>query len=61
MKTININDIELQYEVIHESSEYGDSFRTDFYKGTETVTRKKWILFDESIQTERPKKSFYCL
>lgn len=58
MKTIKVNDIELQYEVKVDVSEWGINTWTEFYLGTETVTKRKYWLFGPLITKEFPKLAF---
>jgi hypothetical protein len=58
MKTIKVNDIELQYKVFEDITEYGSSIWTEFYLGTETVTERKYWLFGSLITKEVPKLVF---
>lgn len=58
MKTIKVNDIELQYQVFEEVTEWGTNIWTEFYLGTETITKRKYWLFGPLITKEVPKLAF---
>jgi hypothetical protein len=55
MKKLTYNHIELEYEIIYDSSGDGE---TRFYKGTETSTYKKYWLFGKVITVTEPKYVF---
>ena len=58
MKEITIGNRTLQFAVLCEANEADSYEYTEFYEGTETVTRKKWLLWGETITTEKPKLVF---
>lgn len=58
MKSLSINENTFWYEIEVDSSEYGDYYTTNFYQGTETVKRKKYILFGAEIVKTVPKLVF---
>ena len=58
MKTIEINGRKIQYEVLYDVSEYGDTYETVFYEGTQIVSKKKYLLFGETITKEVPYEIF---
>lgn len=58
MKTIEINGRKIQYEVLYDVSEYGDTYETVFYEGTQIVSKKKYLLFGETITKEVPREIF---
>lgn len=58
MKTIKINNRTFEYEVLCSQSEFDTSWRTEFYDGTETYTKRKYILFGEKQTLVRPKLIF---
>ena len=58
MKKITIKGVDFQYEVFYEVNEYDDYYYTEFYKGTEIKTRKKWLFFGETITKEVPILQF---
>lgn len=58
MKEITIGNRTLQFEVLCEANEADSYEYTEFYEGTETLTRKKWIFWGETITTVEPKLVF---
>jgi len=58
MKEITIGNRTLQFQVKCEANEADSYEYAEFYEGTETVTRKKWLLFGETITKEEPKLVF---
>ena len=58
MKEITIGNRTLQFKVCCEANECDSYEYTEFYEGTETVTRKKWLFWGETITEERPKLVF---
>ncbi len=58
MKTINYHGREFQYDILEEVSEYGSYRYTEFYEGTEMVTKRKYWLFGPEITVEKTKLSF---
>lgn len=60
MRKIIINDREFEYETCWIS--YGEDIGSDpftyFYEGTETITKRKWILFGPKIEITQPKHMF---
>ena len=58
MKEITIGNRTLQFQVLCEANEADSYEYTEFYEGTETVTRKKWLFWGETITEERPKLVF---
>ena len=58
MKEITIGNRTLQFEVKCEASECDSYEFTEFYEGTETVTRKKWLFWGETITEVKPKLVF---
>ncbi len=58
MKNLKINGIDLQYKTFVEVTEYGDTYWTEFYRGTVMSSRKKYILFGPVIIEEIPKRVF---
>lgn len=58
MKTLILNDRELNYEIRVSGGEYCDYYYTRFYEGTTTTHRKKYYLFGDVIPVVRPKFIF---
>jgi hypothetical protein len=59
MKTINYHGREFQYEIFSDCNEYdGLTYETEFYEGTEMVTKRKYWLFGPKITVEQPKLIF---
>jgi hypothetical protein len=58
MKEITIGNRTLQFQVKCEANEADSYEYTEFYEGNETVTRKKWLFFGETITEEKPKLVF---
>ena len=58
MTEITIGNRTLQFEVKCEANECDSYEFTEFYEGTETVTRKKWLFWGETITTVKPKLVF---
>lgn len=58
MKEIIIGNRTLQFQVMCEANECDSYEYTEFYEGTETVTRKKWLFWGETITEEKPKLVF---
>lgn len=58
MKKLSINGKDLEYEVFHHISEFGDYYETVFYEGTTIKTYKKYWLFGETITKIVPKEVF---
>ena len=59
MKTINYYGREFQYEIFSDCNEYdGLTYETEFYEGTEMVTKRKYWLFGPEITVEQPKLIF---
>jgi hypothetical protein len=58
MKSIDVNGRKIEYEVLYDCSEYGETYETIFYEGTEVKTRKKFLLFGEKIEKLVPKEIF---
>lgn len=58
MRYIVIDDRIIHYKCFHQYGEYGDDYWTEFYEGTIQVTRKKYVIFGESITTEEPRLIF---
>ena len=59
MKTINYHGREFQYEIFSDYNEYdGLTYETEFYEGTEMVTKRKYWLFGPEITVEQPKLIF---
>lgn len=58
MKKITVKSVEFDYQVCYDTSEYGDSEWTEFYRGTVTRERKKWLLFGERVKVEEPVIQF---
>lgn len=58
MKTLDINGRKINYEVLYDVSEYGETYETVFYEGTKITTRKKYYLFGEKISKEVPREIF---
>lgn len=54
MEEIKIGNRTLQFKVCCEADEAGIYNYTEFYYGTRTVTRKKWIFWGETITKEVP-------
>ena len=58
MKTLNFNNRELQYELVPHEGEIYDWNSTKFYEGTIITSRKKYLLFGETITEIKPKLIF---
>lgn len=58
MKEITIGNRTLQFQVKCEANEAESYEYTEFYEGTETVSRKKWVFWGKTITEERPKLVF---
>jgi hypothetical protein len=58
MKEITIGNRTLQFAVLCEANEADSYEYTEFYEGTKTATRKKWLLWGKTITTEKPKLVF---
>ena len=58
MKDITIGGRTLQFKVMCEANEVDSYEYTEFYEGTETVSRKKWLLWGKTITEEKPKLVF---
>ena len=58
LKRININGIELYYQLCYDVSEYGESEWTEFYIGTRIITRRKYYICGPIITYEIPNKVF---
>jgi hypothetical protein len=58
LKDIELDGIQMKYEIFSESSEYGDYYWTEFYIGTKTLVKRKYGLFGEKIKKEIPFKVF---
>jgi hypothetical protein len=58
MKEITIGNRTLQFQVCCEANEADSYEYTEFYEVTETVTRKKWLFWGETITEEKPKLVF---
>jgi hypothetical protein len=58
MKELTIGGRTLQFQVKCEANEADSYEYTEFYEGTETVSRKKWVFWGETITTVRPKEVF---
>jgi len=59
MKELEIHGRKYQYEIFSDCNEYdGLTYKTEFYQGTEIVSRRKYFLFGERITKEVPKFAF---
>lgn len=58
MKEITLLGVTLQYETTYDSHELGEEARTDFYMGTTTLTKKKWVFYGPEYKETVPKKVF---
>ena len=58
LKTLEINGVTLQYEMLYHNSEYGENTWYRFYLGTTTRTYKKCWLFGKKITLIEPKYVF---
>jgi hypothetical protein len=60
MKTIEVQGRTLQYETlwVRYGEDYGSDPVTVFYEGTQTVSRKRWLLFGPTIESQQPKEVF---
>ena len=58
MRYVDIEGRIIHYKCFYEHGEYGIFSWTEFYEGTASVTRKKYLLFGEEITTEEPKLIF---
>ena len=58
MKTLILDNRELNYEICTSEGEYSYSYYTRFYEGTYTIQRKKFYLFGDVITITKPKFIF---
>lgn len=59
LKKLEIDGMELQYEIFSDCNEYdGTIYWTEFYIGTRTVTKRKYLMFGEKKIKEVPFKVF---
>lgn len=58
MKTITIQGKTFEYEIFCDVDQWGESFYTEFYSGTETFTRRKYFIFGKKETLTRPKLVF---
>lgn len=58
LKQLEIDGVQLQYEVFSDASEYGTIHWTEFYIGTKIVTKRKYLMFGERKTKEVPFKVF---
>ena len=61
MKKIIIKNVEFEYNIEYSSSEFGGTYKTTFYKGTKTLTYKKYVFFGKQISIELPQEIFSVL
>ena len=57
-KILDVNGRKIEYEVFYDVSEYGETYETVFYEGTQIVSRKKYFLFGEQVSKEVPREIF---
>ena len=57
-KSLDVNGRKIEYEVFYDVSEYGETYETAFYEGTQIVSRKKYFLFGEPVSKETPREIF---
>jgi hypothetical protein len=58
LKKIELDGIQMEYQVYSHVSEYGENEWTEFYIGTKTSVRRKYGIFGEKIKKEKPFKVF---
>ena len=59
LKQLEIDGFQVQYEVFSDCNEYdGTIYWTEFYIGTRTVTKRKYLVFGEKKTKEVPFKVF---
>ena len=58
LKQLEIDGVQLQYEVFSDATECGMIYWTEFYIGTKTVTKRKYLMFGERKTKEVPFKVF---
>ena len=58
LKDIELDGVRLKYKIFHHFSEYGENSWTEFYIGSKTIIRKKYVIFGKKIKKEIPFKVF---
>lgn len=58
MKELTIEGRTFQYKIKYFTSEYSDYYVTEFFEGTCTIKRKKYLFFGEEVEKKIPKFSF---
>jgi hypothetical protein len=59
LKQLEIDGIRIQYEVFSDVNEFNGTFYwTEFYIGTKTITKRKYLMFGEKKTKEVPFKVF---
>lgn len=58
MKELTIEGRTFQYKVTYFTSEYSDYYVTEFFEGTCTIMRKKYLFFGEEVEKKIPNFSF---
>jgi hypothetical protein len=58
LKQLEIDGVQLQYNIFSDFSEYSTVYWTDFYIGTRIITKRKYLLFGEKKTKEIPFKVF---
>jgi hypothetical protein len=59
MKEIEYNGEIFQYQVLSDTSEWGESTWTEFYQGTYTEETRRFFFFGPKIQVTKPILKFY--
>ena len=58
LKTLFVNGQQFEYKVCSDVSEYDTYSWTEFYRGVEAVTYRKYWLFGEKVTVYKPKFVF---
>lgn len=58
LKKIELDGIQMEYQVFGGVTEYGEHYLTEFYIGSKTSIRRKYCLFGEKIKKKVPFKVF---
>lgn len=58
LRYVDIDGRIIHYKCLSHIGEYGEMHWTEFYEGTEKFYKKKYFLFGEKVEYERPKLIF---
>ncbi len=58
LKKIELDGVQMEYEVFYDCSEHSDFYWTEFYIGKKLVTKRKYGIFGKKITNEVPFKVF---